>query len=161
MWSLGCVYLEILVWYIDGYQALLDFRASREGQVQRHGLEDEGFYHETSPGKSELRKPVVDMINALSHRCEGVLKDIVDTIPSLLQIDPKDRPSASQLVSQLSHLGTGASTSTGSYSATASNFYANVPLRTGSPSRLYRQEFDSETDSDFGGMVKITRPSDG
>jgi hypothetical protein len=159
MWSLGCVYLEILVWYIDGYQALMKFRASREGHVVPHGLEDEGFYYETSSGTIELRKPVLEKIACLSKRCSGGLKDIVETIPLLLRIDPKDRLSATQLVGKLSHLGTGTSTSTGP-SSTAGPIHS-TPLALRAPNSSRSHKHNSSSDSDFGGIVKITRPSDG
>lgn len=163
MWSLGCVYLEILVWFIDGYEALLDFRESREGQVQPNGLEDEGFYFENSSGTIELRKPVVDMVEYLLDRCQGGLRDIAKTIPSLLKIEPKHRPSASQLVETLSHLGTGTRTDPGLYPTASPRYNASLPVLTSTSSRFHRHEDDanSDSDSDFGGIVKVTRPSDG
>jgi len=159
MWSLGCVYLEVLVWYLDGYQALLDFRESREGQVHPYGLEDEGFYHYNSAGVIELRKPVMDMIEYLSKRYRGALKDIIEIIPSLLQINPKARPSATELVRRLGHLGPGPGLITYSVSQSATGPSQDIF------SHLHRHEFDNDSDSDsssdFGGMIKVTRPSDG
>jgi serine/threonine protein kinase len=161
MWSLGCVYLEILVWFVDGYPALLKFRESREGHVQPNGLEDEGFYHETASGKVELRKPVMDMIEYLRKCCNGGLKDIAETIPLLLRIDPKKRPSATQLVDTLGHLGASTSTKNSSSLLTRPAYNATLPVRGSISSRARGHGFESDSDSDFGGMIKVTRPSDG
>lgn len=151
MWSLGCVYLELLVWYVEGYQALVSFRNDREAQVRPGGIFDEGFYSEVSPGNVQLREPVVKKIGELSNSCKGELKEIVDVIPSLLRIKPKERLSASQLASKLRHFGTGADpgvvarrTRAFSGSMFTSN---NVPT--------------DESDSEFGDMVKVTGPSGG
>jgi serine/threonine protein kinase len=155
MWSLGCVYLEILVWFLEGYQALVSFRDSREAEVYPNGLIDEGFYYDDGSGVVQLREPVVTKIESLSRRCQGGLKEIVDTIPALLKIDPKERVQASQLVANLKHLGTGTSTTL----TTGPTQSASLPIRALSSSNLPTHESDS--DSDFGGIVKITRPSDG
>ena len=115
MWSLGCVYLEVLVWFIEGYEKLKSFRKSREGPVQPGGLWDESFYHTiykvTEPRKpvTELRESVTEKINYLSQHSSDGLKDILDAIPSLLKIDPKRRLDASQLTSRLKHLDTSVS----------------------------------------------------
>lgn len=159
MWSLGCVYLEILVWYIDGYDALQTFRESRECQVQLKGhIEDEGFWRETSPGVIDLREPVVDMITSLQEKCTGGLQDIVNTIPDLLKINPKERPSASDLVERLSHLGTGTATRRRS-SFLSTDYINSLSLRNAAPSGLHQRDTDSDSDSGFSGVV-ITGPDD-
>ncbi|KAF2692085.1 kinase-like protein [Lentithecium fluviatile CBS 122367] len=161
MWSLGCVYLEILVWFIEGYQALLSFRASRKCQAYPHGPTDEGFYYETESGINILREPVVDKIECLSRRCEGGLKDIVDTIPSLLKIEPKERLDASQLVERLKHLGTGTGTRTEAGPSQTDLLPLLPPASFNLPT--HASDSDSDSDSDFGGMgptVKVIHPSD-
>jgi serine/threonine protein kinase len=156
MWSLGCVYLEIIVWFTEGYEALRTFRDSRETEVTPHGLVDEGFYYDDGSGILQLRDPVVKKIEYLSQSCEGGLKDIVDTIPSLLKIDPKDRLTASQLVQKLRHMGTGDIKS--SSAGLTPGLTASLPVRTLSAAQL--PAHDSDSDSDFGGMVKITGPTE-
>lgn len=156
MWSLGCVYLEILVWFVDGFEALDTFRQSRECQVQPNGVEDEGFYHETSPNVIELRKPVVDMISYLQGKCTGDLKNIVNTIPELLKINPEERPSASDLVKQLDHLGTGTATMRKPSSLNRDSV-GLLSLRSPAPPRPHNPDADS--DSDFSGII-VTGPND-
>lgn len=96
MWSLGCVYLEVLVWFLEGYEALKRFRDLRESESSLHGLIDEGFFHETPLG-TQLRKSVVSKMANLSCNCTGDLKLIADIIPSLLKIEPEKRLTASHL----------------------------------------------------------------
>jgi serine/threonine protein kinase len=160
MWSLGCVYLEIIVWYLDGFEALRDFRESRN-QLQPNGFEDEGFYHQTSSGKVELRQPVMKMIQHVQRRCSGGLKEIADTIPLLLRINPKERLSATQLAQILNHLGASTSTGTRSNLAARPAHSTTLPVRGSLPSRARGRSSETDSDSDFGGMIKVTRPSDG
>ena len=109
LWSLGCVYLEILVWFLGGYVALLRFREERECLVTPDGREDEGFYYLPREGdKFRLREVVLEMIQSVLKRCEGPLKEIALTIPMLLQIDPRQRPTAEGLVKSLRHIDTSA-----------------------------------------------------
>lgn len=154
MWSLGCVYLELLVWYLEGYKALEMFRESREGSVSPHGVVDEGFYHKDSNGETQLREPVLRKIEELRRKCSGDLKDIVDVVPSLLKIKPKERMNASQLVTRLSRFGTAA----GSMRTTTSfpgSLGVPSPQATSLPRPIY--ESDSSDSNDF---IKVTRPSD-
>jgi serine/threonine protein kinase len=108
LWSLGCVYLEILVWYLEGYQSLRRFRETRECHVVPEGREDEGFYFKPAVEAAfELRKVVVDKIESVKSQCEGPLRDIANVIPDLLRIDPRCRPTAEKLVIDLKHVGKG------------------------------------------------------
>lgn len=156
MWSLGCVFLEILVWYLDGFEALELFRESRTGQVFPHGSEDEGFYHKKKSGGVELREPVVKMISDLQEKCTGGLKDIVDTIPKLLQIDPKKRPTALDLERQLSKLGTGTTIRTSSPLLNG-KYPASLSANIATPARLQKR---ADSGSSFDEKIIITRPSD-
>lgn len=108
LWSLGCVYLELLVWHLEGYNSLERFREEREGLVSPGGREDEGFYcRPTLREPFRLRDVVVQRIQTVKSQCEGLLKDIADVIPDLLQIDPRHRPTAEKLSENLKHVGRG------------------------------------------------------
>ncbi|KAF2441713.1 kinase-like protein [Karstenula rhodostoma CBS 690.94] len=151
MWSLGCVFLELLVWYLEGYEALEKFRDSREGSALPNGMTDEGFYHKASTGETQLREPVLRKIDELRRQCQGDLKDIVDVVPSLLKIKPKERMDASHLAARLSRF----STSTGSKSVT--NFAGSLTV----PSLGSTSLPTYESDSDPNEFIKVTRPSKG
>lgn len=108
LWSLGCVYLELLVWYLEGHQSLRRFREARECHVVPEGREDEGFYFKpTVQDAFRLREVVVDKIESVRTRCQGPLRDIANVIPDLLRIDPRHRPTAEKLVNDLKHIGKG------------------------------------------------------
>lgn len=106
LWSLGCVYLELLVWFLEGYESLRRFRDARECHVMPDGREDEGFYFKPTLAEDfRLRDVVVEKIDNVRSRCHGLLKDIADTIPKLLRIDPQQRPTAAKLARNLHHIG--------------------------------------------------------
>lgn len=154
LWSLGCVYLELLVWYLDGYEALNDFRTKRECQVTPGGREDEGFYYmPPGDGKFRLRELVVEKIESVSLRCKGPLQDIAKTIPHLLEIDSRRRVTAEQLVKDLEHINTAArppvEVNTGSQNLSGS-VYISVPT----------DMSDTDSDSSFGGIVKVQKPTE-
>jgi serine/threonine protein kinase len=150
MWSLGCVFLELLVWFLEGYKALETFRESRGGSILPNGMTDEGFYHKISTDEMQLRDPVVHKIEDLKRKCRGDLRDVVDVIPSLLKIAPKERMTAAQLAARLGRFGT----VTGS--KTATNFAGSLTVPSfGSPSLP-----TYESDSDPNEFIKVTRPSD-
>jgi serine/threonine protein kinase len=158
LWSLGCVYLELLVWFLQGYTALEDFRASRRGPVRPNGVEDEAFYHtiETNPNpKIQLRWVVMEKITELSMICPSDLRSLLDVIPSLLQIDPKKRPTAAGLVQQLKHLDTSSPSDSGRVTSSTTKALS-VPTMT----QLELPQGDdsgSESDNQF---VIVHRPTD-
>ncbi|KAF3011217.1 hypothetical protein E8E13_011625 [Curvularia kusanoi] len=102
LWSLGCVYLEFLVWFLEGYASLDAFRTARECEVSPGGREDEGFYFKpTESDDFRLRDVVLKKITSVRKLCRGPLVAIADTVPKLLQIDPRQRPTAEKLVKTL------------------------------------------------------------
>lgn len=108
LWSLGCVYLELLVWFLEGYDPLEQFRSARQQHVSPSGREDEGFYFKpTDAVDFRLRDVVIQKIDFVRNQRRGILKDVADTIPALLQIEPKQRPTVERLVEDLKHVGKG------------------------------------------------------
>lgn len=154
LWSLGCVYLELLVWYLDGYAALNEFRDRRECQVIPGGREDEGFYYMPKEGdKFRLRDLVTEKISSVSNRCEGSLGEIARMIPQLLEIDPKRRLTADQLVKDLRHIDTGARPPV---EVTSGQHNVDGTSRLSAPLDMS----DTDSDSSFGGMVRVQRPTE-
>ncbi|KAF2625281.1 kinase-like protein [Macroventuria anomochaeta] len=154
LWSLGCVYLELLVWFLDGYTALINFRDKRECQVTPGGREDEGFYYAPNAGdKFRLREVVLKKMESVSKRCEGSLQEVANVIPQLLQIDPEGRPTAEQLVKSLKHIDSGARPPV---EVTSEQHAANGTCALSAPVDIS----DSDSDSSFGGMVRVQHPTE-
>ena len=69
VWSLGCVFLELLIWAILGFQAVEDFRRKRIGRRYPESLtdavEDDGFWQMLQNGDITVRKSVENWIETL------------------------------------------------------------------------------------------------
>jgi serine/threonine protein kinase len=104
LWSLGCVYLELLVWYLEGFDKLTEFRDTRERQVRPGGACDEGFYYTTDSGpkpKFHLRDVVHEKMAYVIKNSDKDLKHIAEAIPYLLNVNPGERPTADKLARDL------------------------------------------------------------
>lgn len=105
IWSLGCTYLEILVWYFDGYWSLEEFRENRGQTSTKSGDRSaKAFCYFSVPGndaKARLRDPVDGMFQSLVLRTEGPMRSAVQIVKQMLQIDPNSRPSAAEVESAL------------------------------------------------------------
>jgi serine/threonine protein kinase len=158
LWSLGCVYLELIVWFLQGYSSLEAFRAYRRGNVRPHGVEDEAFYFTDEVNANprvQLRWAVVEKISELSRICPSDLRPLLDVIPSLLHIDPGKRPTAMDLVQQLGQLDT--STPFELSKASSKNTKTlNVP-NTAKLDISQNEDSGSESDSPF---VVVHKPTD-
>lgn len=149
LFSLGCVFLELLVWFLDGYNALKTFRDQRECLLSPGTYEDEGFYYTPTEGEQfRLREVVAERIEDVRSRCNGTLKDIADVIPKLLQIDPQQRPTAKRLVTILKPIDNGAKPPL----ETDRRFYDSLPVPTDSSG--------SDSDFSFGDLVRVQHPTE-
>jgi serine/threonine protein kinase len=109
LWSLGCVYLELLVWYLEGFDNLVEFRDKRERLVKPGGARDEGFYYtndsyttDSDPKpKFYLRDVVQEKMAYVIAESDKDLKHIAEAIPRLLRVNPYERPTAKKLASDL------------------------------------------------------------
>ncbi|CAI6338060.1 unnamed protein product [Periconia digitata] len=147
LWSIGCVYLEILVWFTEHYEGLERFRDERTGKIHPQAITDDGFFYDTPSGDC-LRPAVTSKISELSRKCTNELKAIADAIPLLLKIKPEERLNASQLAQRFKHLDTGSS------SSTQVPFIAeSLPVHSRPSPKL--PVYDGESDD----YVKITKPS--
>ncbi|KAJ4353060.1 hypothetical protein N0V95_003713 [Ascochyta clinopodiicola] len=154
LWSLGCVYLELLVWFLDGYAALNDFRDKRQCLVTPDGREDEGFYYRPQKGDNfKLRDLVVEKIQSVSERCNGSLQHIARVIPKLLKIDPRHRPTAEQLVKQLKVIDKGTRPPV---KVMSGQQITNDTDRLSPPSDVSHDD----SDSSFDGMIKVQHPTE-
>ncbi|KAF3034086.1 hypothetical protein E8E12_005727 [Didymella heteroderae] len=149
LFSLGCVFLELLVWFLDGYDALKAFRDQRECLLSPNTYEDEGFYYKTTDDEEfRLRDAVAKKIEDVRSRCSGTLKDVADVIPNLLQMDPQQRPTAKQLVDILKPIDNGTKP------PLETDRQSNEPL-------LASPDISgSDSDSSFGDLVKVQHPTE-
>jgi hypothetical protein len=94
IWSLGCVFLELIVWFDKDWQAVQDFRSERREDDQS----DYAFWMGRG-GEKKLRPSVSRQIEKL--RSIEDWSEFIDVIEVMLEIDPKSRHSADALVSSL------------------------------------------------------------
>lgn len=105
MWSLGCVFLECLLWVLGTPgSGLLAFAAERLKMNDPKAIhQDSVFWDMGSDGKVRLKPAVVTKLKDLRQDCEGrgVLKLLVISIGKLLTIRPRERMDAPNLVNEL------------------------------------------------------------
>ncbi|KAF2734669.1 kinase-like protein [Polyplosphaeria fusca] len=92
VWSLGCMFLEYVIWLLDGYQAVETFTNDRESQNKR-------FYAKTSESTAEVHPKVSERIKELlqDERCgdDTAMGALLKLIASdLLIVDKKTRATA-------------------------------------------------------------------
>jgi hypothetical protein len=101
-WSVGCTYLEILVWHVMGYEAVADFRSRRS---QGHSMPY--FFHPANPvtnDEARRHEVVIEMFDNLLEQSEGYVREAVLYVDTMLQIDPKERPTAFRFRSEFARL---------------------------------------------------------
>ncbi|PMD33649.1 kinase-like protein, partial [Hyaloscypha variabilis F] len=111
IWSLGCVFLEFIIWLLDGSQHLQAFCEDRMEECA-DGVSDDAFYtlfHDKNPAspKAIVRRGVQSWIKALHDhpRCSGLFHDLLDLISErMLSVEPDKRISSKQLNEELSRM---------------------------------------------------------
>lgn len=101
IWSLGCVFLEILLWAHGLSDSdLNDFDFDR---MKSHNSRSTKFWHQDDRGKVILKKAVVERLKQLQNHCQdrGVFKHLVTLTARMLTITPKDRPKAPEICHNL------------------------------------------------------------
>ena len=104
MWSLGCIFLECLLWVFgkpDSSPA--DFAAERMKIPDRLANQDSAFWYVGSDGKVRLKPAVVERLKELKIECagRGVFNELVSIVAKLLTIKPAERPDAPKLYNDL------------------------------------------------------------
>lgn len=107
IWSLGCVFLELLLWAVSGSDSVQKFAENREGRFTpgspANVLKDDAFWE---PEGSNLQVPilrqvVVDQLQDLKERIlkqeSQPYKEVVELIPRMLDVHPKTRITALDL----------------------------------------------------------------
>jgi len=110
IWSLGCLYLEFITWYVHGWQGVENFEHARS--VDIGGTRDSKFYtilgHKPSNRRSAILRPSVtqwiEELRANPSSASGI-KDFLTLVQySLLVPDPKQRMRAKDIVARLSKM---------------------------------------------------------
>jgi serine/threonine protein kinase len=102
LWSMGCIFLELLTWIVgleeDSVQRFADRRLKNVAHVQ--GNQDQAFWYQNVGGRVVLKPAVIQQLEVLEERCKdrGVFPSLVRIVGKLLSILPRDRPEAAKLV---------------------------------------------------------------
>jgi hypothetical protein len=89
VWSLGCVFLELMIWYFEGTDNFDQHRKEREDRWEN--------YYEIDNGVQKLIKLARDALTRLKRDKE----QLANIVGDMLEIDPKKRLTAAQLVVRL------------------------------------------------------------
>ena len=106
VWSLGCLFLEILLWKTSGSAwSREDFAFDRlqSPDVSPSGNYDDSFWYKD--GSTASLKPVVSQsLHTLPQRVDKIawLTNVVDVTNNMLSIDPEERPPAALISERLS-----------------------------------------------------------
>lgn len=92
IWSLGCLYLEMLVWMTEGKTGLETFFENR-----RKGCNDSDNFHY----KGAVNVAVTNIMNKLRKDPLQWVSKLVDIIEKTLQVGPRDRTNAEEVVNEL------------------------------------------------------------
>ena len=105
IWSLGCVFLEVLLWafHIEGWQTP-EFEMARVLSPPK-GHQTPAFWYQKND-KIGLKPAVTSKLMALQTNCEqyGVFADLVTITANMLRLEPEDRPRAAVIVSDIEGL---------------------------------------------------------
>ncbi|RYP72118.1 hypothetical protein DL771_004449 [Monosporascus sp. 5C6A] len=105
IWSMGCLFLELLVWLLGGYGTLKSFRSARNGYVAGLGSTIDERFYELPPGDGgiDLRQAVKERIKEMKADpfFQGELRVLLDVVVEMMKIDAKDRPTAEKVREKL------------------------------------------------------------
>jgi len=110
IWSLGCIFLELLLWAFGKGPELQAFREERSfSPEQRPGQTSSAFYYITD-STCDLKSVVKDRLKWLDEAAQSkdnfanVYKPMICETRRMLKINLEERPAASEVVSTLQHL---------------------------------------------------------
>jgi serine/threonine protein kinase len=104
IWSLGCIFLEMMLWTFDVSGSDLGiFAQDRLECVGAQPHQSGAFWHQDRDHKIRLKKPVLERLGQLEEHCrpQGVFGNIVSATGRMLQKDPKQRIKAPALCNLL------------------------------------------------------------
>ena len=104
LWSLGCVFLEVLLWTFDVSGSNLDqFEEDRLRDSSNQRSRDLAFWHRDARDKILLKPSVVNRLKQLQQYCQGrgVFEHLVSSTARLLTIPPGERMDAPKICNEL------------------------------------------------------------
>lgn len=107
VWALGCIFLELLLWFFNNKEGLDKFYDDRKAEVEPDGELDRAPFCRMQDGEAVLTEAVKSRLFWLREEASGkqVLEDLVRLIEThLLVIDPAKRFSAPDICSRLKGL---------------------------------------------------------
>ena len=104
LWSLGCIYLELLIWATFGREEAEKFSGDREttrGSTQTGSLRDDAFWKQVGKEKV-LRSSVTARMQRLDEDPSALpFKEFLECVRRMLEIEPNKRIKASELSERL------------------------------------------------------------
>lgn len=105
LWSLGCVFLELLIWAIVDFRSVEIFAEERFGRRSPDAMidfvEDDGFWQIAVDGTISLRKAVNEWIERLGNTVLQPewqpFKEVLDLVRRMLNLNRRERISAQDL----------------------------------------------------------------
>ncbi|TGJ87797.1 hypothetical protein E0Z10_g906 [Xylaria hypoxylon] len=100
MWSVGCIFMEFVIWWLDGYDAIGAFRELRK--MNDNSFNQKAPYYQCTGNTAIIHPAVSTRLNELKNdtRCakDPGLADLIKLIADdLIVIDPEKRPTAGKL----------------------------------------------------------------
>lgn len=105
IWSMGCVFLELLIWATCGYSCVKSFRSNREERKfpgsQTNILKDDAFWQIDVDGNVQRRSSVDEWFERLHDEMERkklqILREVLDLVDRMLDKDRQTRITALDL----------------------------------------------------------------
>ena len=112
MWSLGCVFLELLIWAVLGFQSVEEFRSKRvDRRYPESGtdfVQDDAFWQMLPNGAIRVRESVENRIQALREsilrQSNQPFKEVLELIIKMLDTDKETRIPALDLYDTLDRI---------------------------------------------------------
>ncbi|KAK3321328.1 hypothetical protein B0T19DRAFT_263775 [Cercophora scortea] len=108
IFSLGCMYLEFVTWYLEGWESVSQTFVEARSDVDVHGINSDVFFHieglNSDAERAVIKPQVIDWINRLkaNPRCSYYILMFLDLIENdMLEPDSNRRAKSSTLVPKL------------------------------------------------------------
>ncbi|KAF1940898.1 kinase-like protein [Clathrospora elynae] len=98
IWSLGCMYLELLVWITEGWTSLNAFRGALGGDYNDDNNE---YRHDDFHHDDKIKPEVVSKLVSVRSAQGGTWNGVCTEIDRMLRITPSQRPRAANVVDAL------------------------------------------------------------
>jgi hypothetical protein len=104
VWSMGCLYMDLLVWFTEGKRGYKQFAAARESQPKSTETDKDDSFHweKRIEGKFQtvLKSAVLAKFEKLGTG-DGNWSNMVTLIKTMLRTEPTQRPTAADVLAEL------------------------------------------------------------